>query len=175
MDQKTSGSQSDSEGTQFEASNAKERRPLYPRTIFVECSIFFLQIKWMFSCFCCKHLLDLLQIDVLVFVSFRRRPAILELAEDEPENLAVRELLPRGGVYRQIKTGAGSKLQNKNGPFSAVSGPNFASKHSLESSRRDLHNALLCTVLESNPKKRGKPWGGKDPGPIPGKPTRGSS
>ena len=23
--------------------------------------------------------------------------------------------------------------------------------------------------------KRGKPWGGKDPGPIPGKPTRGSS
>ena len=32
---------------------------------------------------------------------------------------------------------------------------------SLESSRRDLHNALLCTVLESNPKKRGKPWGEK--------------
>ena len=27
----------------------------------------------------------------------------------------------------------------------------FASKYSLESSRRDLHNALLCTVLESNP------------------------
>ena len=27
----------------------------------------------------------------------------------------------------------------------------FASKYSLESSRRDLHNALLSTVLESNP------------------------
>ena len=51
------------------------------------------------------------------------------------------------GTYRQIKTGAGFKLKNKNVPFSAVSGPNFASKNSSESSRRDLHNALLCTVL----------------------------
>ena len=33
------------------------------------------------------------------------------------------------------------------GSFSAVSKPNFASKYALESSRRDLHNALLCTVL----------------------------
>ena len=40
------------------------------------------------------------------------------------------------------------------GSFSAVSKPNFASKYSLESSRRDLHNALLCTVLESNPKNQ---------------------
>ena len=31
--------------------------------------------------------------------------------------------------------------------FSAVSKPNFANKYALESSRRDLHNALLCTVL----------------------------
>ena len=35
------------------------------------------------------------------------------------------------------------------GSFSAVSTPIFASKYSLESSRRDLHNALLCTVLVS--------------------------
>ena len=35
------------------------------------------------------------------------------------------------------------------GSFSAVSKPNFASKYSLESSLRDLHNALLCTVFES--------------------------
>ena len=35
------------------------------------------------------------------------------------------------------------------GGGSAVSKPNFASKYLLESSRRDLHNALLCTVLES--------------------------
>ena len=33
-----------------------------------------------------------------------------------------------------------------------------ASKYSLESSRRDLHNALLCTALESNPQKPGKTW-----------------
>ena len=40
--------------------------------------------------------------------------------------------------YRQVLQGS----------FSVVSKPNFASKHSLESSRRDLHNALLCTVLD---------------------------
>ena len=37
--------------------------------------------------------------------------------------------------------------QTLEGSFSAVSKPNFASKYALESSRRDLHNALLCTVL----------------------------
>ena len=36
------------------------------------------------------------------------------------------------------------------GSFSAVSKPNFASKYSLESSRRNLHNALLCTALKSH-------------------------
>ena len=36
------------------------------------------------------------------------------------------------------------------GSFSAVSKPNFASKYALESSRRDLHNALLCTALKSH-------------------------
>ena len=39
--------------------------------------------------------------------------------------------------------------QTLGGSFSAVSKPNFASKYALESSRRDLHNALLCTVFES--------------------------
>ena len=37
--------------------------------------------------------------------------------------------------------------QTLQGSFSAVSKPNSASKYSLESSRRDLHNALLCTAL----------------------------
>ena len=37
--------------------------------------------------------------------------------------------------------------QTWRGSFSAVSTPIFASKYALESSRRDLHNALLCTVL----------------------------
>ena len=47
-----------------------------------------------------------------------------------------------GDLYAE----SGQTLQ---GSFSAVSKPNFASKYSLESSRRDLHNALLCTVLLS--------------------------
>ena len=38
-------------------------------------------------------------------------------------------------------------LQTLRGSFSAPSTPMFASKYSLESSRRDLHNALLCTVF----------------------------
>ena len=37
--------------------------------------------------------------------------------------------------------------QTSRGSFSAVSTPIFASKYALESSRRDLRNALLCTVL----------------------------
>ena len=36
------------------------------------------------------------------------------------------------------------------GSFSAVSRPNFATKYAFESSRRDLHNALLCTALYSH-------------------------
>ena len=61
-----------------------------------------------------------------------------------------------------LYTESGQTLQ---GSFSAgwlagtaVSKPNFASKYSLESSRRDLHNALLCTALESIIEK----WGKKD-------------
>ena len=44
--------------------------------------------------------------------------------------------------------------QTSQSSFSAVSKPNSAMKYSLESSRRDLHKALLCTVLESNPKNQ---------------------
>ena len=39
--------------------------------------------------------------------------------------------------------------QTLQGSFSAVSKPNFTRKYALESSRRDLHNALLCTTLQS--------------------------
>ena len=39
--------------------------------------------------------------------------------------------------------------QTLQGSFSAVSKQNFASKYAFESSRRDLHNALLCTALQS--------------------------
>ena len=47
-----------------------------------------------------------------------------------------------GDLYAE----SGQTLQSS---FSAVSKPNFASKFSLETSRRDLHNALLCTVLQT--------------------------
>ena len=43
--------------------------------------------------------------------------------------------------------GIGQTLQSS---FSAVSKRNFARKYALESSRRDLHNALLCTALQSH-------------------------
>ena len=41
------------------------------------------------------------------------------------------------------------KLKVPEGYEKAASKPNFASKYSLESSRRELHTALLCTVLYS--------------------------
>ena len=40
--------------------------------------------------------------------------------------------------------------QSRRGSFSAVSKQNFARKYAFESSRRDLHNALLCTALKSH-------------------------
>ena len=45
-----------------------------------------------------------------------------------------------GDLYAE----SGQTLQ---GSFSSISKPNFASKYSFESSRRDLHNALLSTAL----------------------------
>ena len=38
---------------------------------------------------------------------------------------------------------AGGRRQTLQGSFSAVSKPDFARKYAFESSRRDLHNALL--------------------------------
>ena len=40
--------------------------------------------------------------------------------------------------------------QTLEGSFSAVSTPNFASKNAFESSRRDLHHAVLCTAPKSH-------------------------
>ena len=44
----------------------------------------------------------------------------------------------------------GGMRQTLQDSFSAVSKPNFASKDAFESSRRDLHNALLCTALKAH-------------------------
>ena len=40
--------------------------------------------------------------------------------------------------------------QTLEGSFLAVSKPNFARKYAFESSRRELHNALLCIALKLN-------------------------
>ena len=60
-----------------------------------------------------------------------------------PEPRASREQRLRSEV--NIELNFPPKLRG--GSFSAVSTPIFASKYALESSRRDLHNAILCTVL----------------------------
>ena len=50
----------------------------------------------------------------------------------------------RGG----LRAGSGTAERTAEGSCSAVSKPNFPTKYALDSSRRDLHNALLCTVLD---------------------------
>ena len=76
-----------------------------------------------------------------LFFSLRHRDGLLELVDRHGlvrrEQVAVLHLVD---LYAE----SGQTLQSS---FSAVSKPNFASKYSLESSRRDLQNALLCTVL----------------------------
>ena len=62
--------------------------------------------------------------------------------------LAIRShLLGRLSLLAIFLCSIGQTLQ---GSFSAVSKPNLTSKYALESSRRDLHNALLCTALKSH-------------------------
>ena len=53
------------------------------------------------------------------------------------------------GFYSDLGDLYAESGQTLQGSFSAVSKPNFASKYALESSRRNLHNALLCTVLNA--------------------------
>ena len=53
----------------------------------------------------------------------------------------------RSNVFPDLRDLYAESGQTLQGSFSAVSKPNFAIKYSLESSRRDLHKALLCTVL----------------------------
>ena len=54
---------------------------------------------------------------------------------------------PWGSVRIIIYTRRAGKLHRD--PFSAASKPNFATKYSLESSRRDLHSALRSTTFQS--------------------------
>ena len=60
--------------------------------------------------------------------------------------------LDDGRRHRRADRGKGLRWaqQTLEGSLSALSKPNFASKYAFESSRRDLHNALLCTTLQSH-------------------------
>ena len=68
--------------------------------------------------------------------------ALITATEEEAAG-GSREVRARGASRRGMR-------QTLEGSFSAVSKPNFASKYAFESSRRDLHNALLCTALKSH-------------------------
>ena len=66
------------------------------------------------------------------------------------KNLKTRPTLAAAAAAARAEAVAARGVrQTLKGSFSAVSKPNFASKYAFESSRRDLHNALLCTVLSS--------------------------
>ena len=60
---------------------------------------------------------------------------------DVPQHL-IRGPLDLGDLYAE----SGQTLQRS---LSAVIEANFARKYAMESSRRDLHNALFCTALQS--------------------------
>ena len=64
---------------------------------------------------------------------------------------SLRELLRHCKVHRWLR-GAERDAANfrLEGSFSAVPKPTLGRKYALESSRRDLHNALLCTVSNLN-------------------------
>ena len=79
---------------------------------------------------------------ILESEQMRLRRCALRL--DSIDSLVFRPLIEDhlGDLYAE----SGQPLQ---GSISAVSKPIFASKYTFESSRRDLHNALLCTALQS--------------------------
>ena len=64
-------------------------------------------------------------------------------------DLRLAYVVDAGRSFPPAYVGSPTQLSNYltlKGSFSAVSKPNFASKYALDSSRRDLQNALLCTV-----------------------------
>ena len=81
----------------------------------------------------------------LVLAGVDVREAVLELGEAAglALGLARRRAARVGERPRFLKTMDSWQME---GSFSAVSKPNFTSKYAFESSRQDLHNALLCTA-----------------------------
>ena len=87
------------------------------------------------------------------FVSIQPRTSPVKFARSLATNQckpAVADVPPRGAGCLAAFTADGGLRQTSQGSFSAVSKRNFARKYAFESSRRDLHNALLCTALKSH-------------------------
>ena len=81
-----------------------------------------------------------------------QRATLLNTQTDGNAAQAAQQALPQRGhaaplLRATLPLGMRQALQ---GSFSAVSKPNFAIKFSFESSRRDLHNTILCTALQSH-------------------------
>ena len=69
-------------------------------------------------------------------------------ATDDIQNVDASEIpVPGSSRIKYLRDLYAENGQTLQGSFSAVSKPNFASRYSCESSRRYLHNALLCTAL----------------------------
>ena len=81
----------------------------------------------------------------------REGPERLEIFDGLRALLGALLLLEGVAALRAYLAGVRDGIrQTLEGSFSAVSKPNFASKYAFESSRRDLHNALLCTAPKSH-------------------------
>ena len=88
-------------------------------------------------------------------VQIRSRKWTCDCGEERDTGADHRSLVAKNGSGTGLRCADLGDLyaesgQTLQGSFSAVSKPNFASKYALESSRRDLHDALLCTALKSH-------------------------
>ena len=82
------------------------------------------------------------------YFAVRRVPDLLELVDGPLEVGHAEDAHQKPvGYLGDLYAESGQTLK---GSFSAVSKRNFASKYAFESARRDLHNALLCTALNSH-------------------------
>ena len=104
-------------------------------------------LVWMFNffqtSFSCFERLATLSLPVRIFAGDRHG------FEGTPRLCTLEQL--QEGIAPTVRERAVSCCRRSlQGSFSAVSKPNFASQYAFESSRRDLHNALLCTALKSH-------------------------
>ena len=87
---------------------------------------------------------------VLVAISETRGHEVLLIAERVVHlagSAQARRQRRRGQLHEDLGDLYAESGQTLQGSLTAVSKLNFATKYALKSSRRDLHNAVLCSVL----------------------------